>query len=150
MGRGFEWRSRQAKDFQERHGTNVKTNDSGCKAGLRKARVGGGVVGRRGTVTRVVATTRTMTISFYFPCRLVSLARSAPPFDFYFFPWSRLRVPVCPVSSSALSLLLPFLVFVLSPRTHTYTRNSAAPRFLRTRLCCRPRVAYSTAIPVSL
>lgn len=35
--RGGEWRSRQAKDFQERHGANVKTNDSGCKAGPRKA-----------------------------------------------------------------------------------------------------------------
>ena len=55
-------RARQAKGFS---GTNVKTNDSGCKAGSRGKVYGGGKEGGH-AVTRVVATTRTMTISFYF------------------------------------------------------------------------------------
>lgn len=54
------WVATGERIFRDGRGTNVKTNDSGCKAGSR------GKAWERKTVTRVVATIRTMTISFYF------------------------------------------------------------------------------------
>lgn len=72
-----------AKGFQERRGVNVKTNDSGCKERdegrgrwIGDARARGEKTAAGGAVTRMVAATRTVTIPFYFPDSLVSLARS--------------------------------------------------------------------------
>lgn len=73
--------SSRGAGFQERRGINVKTNDSGCKGerGEGGRRDSSAAAKRensrgRGVVTRAVAATRTVTIPFYFPRSLVSLA----------------------------------------------------------------------------
>lgn len=72
---------RLAEDFQEWRGVNVKTNDSGYKEYGRKEGELEERTFRGDAVTRVVAATRTMTISFYFPHSFVSLAQTS---NFYF------------------------------------------------------------------
>lgn len=74
-----EQRFRQAKDFQERCGANVKTNDSGCKAESRKARSKG--LGYKGGCNHPDDDN-----FFLFPS-LSRLARSTEASDFYFFSW---------------------------------------------------------------
>jgi len=128
-----------AENFQERQGVNVKTNDSGCKERDRKkgdlwrrvrGKSGGGKkrTSTDGAVTRLVAVTQTMTVPFYFPYSLVSLAEALATF----ISLAVLAISSIPgVHPSSLALhgnYLQTLFTVRTPYTELYLMYSAIGR----------------------
>lgn len=114
-----------AKDFHEREGVNVKTNDSVVKSADGRKRPRGENTRGRGAVTRAVAATRMMTILFYFSRSLVSRRLSTFISTVCLYYFSTLReAPLCGIISR-LHVLLHESINVFRDRAiHSYCSRS--------------------------